>query len=177
LEKRERDQLLTEAMDAYGHYLTRLAYAFVKDEAKAEDIIQEVYIRYYLKLEQFEGRSSVKTYLYRMTVNECKNYLKSWSFRKIDFFTRKNTVPASNRTPEEEVLRREGENWTFRLIDGLPAKYKEVLWLHYYAELSVKEIGDILRCPANTVKTRLARGRKMARLTMGEEEIEDVKEY
>ncbi|WP_248138468.1 sigma factor [Bacillus infantis] len=48
MEKRERDQLLTEAMDAYGHYLTRLAYAFVKDEAKAEDIIQEVYIRYYL---------------------------------------------------------------------------------------------------------------------------------
>ncbi|MGD6843739.1 sigma-70 family RNA polymerase sigma factor [Bacillus infantis] len=177
MEKQERDQLLTEAMDEYGHYLTRLAYAFVKDEAKAEDIIQEVYIRYYLKLEQFEGRSSVKTYLYRMTVNECKNYLKSWSFRKIDFFTRKNAVPASNRTPEEEVLRREGENWTFRLIDRLPVKYKEVLWLHYYAELSVMEIGAILKCPANTVKTRLARGRKMARLTMGEEEIEDAKEY
>lgn len=60
MEKHEKDHLLIKAMDEYGHYLTRLAYAFVKDEVRAEDIVQEVFIRYYVNLENFEGRSSVK---------------------------------------------------------------------------------------------------------------------
>ncbi|MFT8319702.1 MAG: sigma-70 family RNA polymerase sigma factor [Bacillus sp. (in: firmicutes)] len=176
MEKQVRDQLLVNAMDEYGYYLFRLAYAFVKDKEKAEDIIQEVFIRYYLHLEQFEGRSSIKTYLYRMTVNECRNYFKSWNYRKTELSHIASIFLVNKQTPEEEYLKQESIGYMIELLNKLPQKYKEVLWLHYYAELTVVEIGEVLNCSTNTIKTRLARGRKKARFTLSEEEMEHVKE-
>lgn len=177
MEKQERDKLLTNAMDAYGHYLSRLAYALVRDREKAADIVQEVFIRYYLHLDQFEGRSSVKTYLYRITVNECRNYFKSWAFRKVEASKIKSNFLIHKETPEEAYLKLENKNYLADLLNKLPIKYKEVLWLYYYAELSTQEISEILNCSSNTVKTRLARGRKKAQLTMSEEEIHRAKEH
>lgn len=171
MEKLERDHLLIKAMDDYGHYLTRLAFAFVKDVGKAEDIVQEVFIRYYINLDKFEGRSSVKTYLYRITVNECHNYFKSWAYRKMELSNLVNNLLTHKRTPEEELLQKEQEKYIAVKINELPSKYMEVLWLHYFAELTVEEIGEVLKCSPNTIKTRLVRGRKAAQLTLKEEEI------
>lgn len=176
MEKHERDHLLIKAMDEYGHYLTRLAYAFVKDEVRAEDIVQEAFIRYYVNLEKFEGRSSVKTYLYRITVNECHNYFKSWAYRKLELSNLVNNLLTNKQTTEEEVLQKEQAEYVALKINELPIKYKEVLWLHYFAELSVLEIGEVLKCSPNTVKTRLVRGRNAARLTL-KEEIEHARRH
>ncbi|KAB2331766.1 sigma-70 family RNA polymerase sigma factor [Bacillus mesophilum] len=177
MEKSEKDKLLITAMDDYGHYLVRLAYVFVKDETKAEDIVQEVFLRYYLKLEVFEGRSSVKTYLYRMTVNECRNYFKSWSYRKLEFSNWAGSLLIHQNTPESQYVKLEEEKALASLLDRLPLKYKEVIWLHYYAEFSIAEIAGILNCSINTVKTRLARGRKKAKLALTEEEFKHDEEY
>ena len=177
MNKVERDRLLTEAMDQYGDYLIRLAFAFVKNKTKAEDIVQESFIRYYITLENFENRSSVKTYLYRITVNECHNYFKSWAYRKTEISSLVSSITVHKQTPEDDLLMQESKQQVAQLVDNLPNKYKEVVWLYYYAELSVKEIGDVLNCSANTVKTRLARGRKIARLSLGEEDNEHVEEY
>lgn len=177
MDKQERERLLTIAMDEYGHYLIRLAYAFVKNQTRAEDIVQEVFIRYYIHLADFEGRSSVKTYLYRITVNECHNYFKSWNYRKTELSNLANSLLVNKQTPEDALLKKESNHYGVQLIEKLPIKYKEVLWLHYYAELSVQEIAEVLKCSSNTVKTRLARGREKARLTMSEEEIEYAREH
>ncbi|MER2107386.1 MAG: sigma factor-like helix-turn-helix DNA-binding protein [Solibacillus sp.] len=53
-------------------------------------------------------------------------------------------------------------------MSKLPVKYREVIWLYYYVELSVLEIADVLDCSVNTVKTRLARGRKLAKISFEE---------
>jgi len=164
-------------MDQYGDYLIRLAFAFVKDKTKAEDIVQESFISYYITLENFENRSSVKTYLYRITVNECKNYFKSWSFRKTEISSFVSSLTVDKRTPEDDILIEESKKQVAQLVDNLPRKYKEVVWLYYYAELSVVEIGDVLNCSENTVKTRLVRGRKIARLSLNEEDNEHAEEY
>ena len=177
MNKLERDRLLTEAMDCYGDYLIRLAFAFVKDKTKAEDIVQESFIRYYISLENFENRSSVKTYLYRITVNECHNYFKSWAYRKTEISSFVSTLTVHKQTPEDEMLLQENNSNVARMVENLPLKYKEVVWLHYFAELSVNEVGVVLNCSVNTVKTRLARGRKMARLSLSEEDIEHAREY
>ena len=173
LEKQERDRLLIEAMDNYGHYLTRLAYALVKNKEKAEDIVQEAFIRYYLHLDQFEGRSTVKTYLYRITVNECRNYFKSWTYRKTELSNLKSSSLINHNTPENALLQKEDKKLFQELLNKLPLKYKEVLWLYYYADLSVNDISLVLNCSINTVKTRLARGRKRANLTINEEGVKD----
>ncbi|MDN4606729.1 sigma-70 family RNA polymerase sigma factor [Sporosarcina highlanderae] len=168
VQKHERDQLLLTAIDSYGDYLLRLIYAIIKDEKKAEDIVQEVFIRYYLNLEKFEGRSSVKTYLYRIAVNECHNYFKSWAYRKMEISNLFGHLLVNKDTPEKKILQKESDDHIVKMIEGLPLKYREVIWLHYYSELTVTEIGSVLNCPVNTVKTRLARGREMARIALEE---------
>ncbi|MFC5601729.1 sigma-70 family RNA polymerase sigma factor [Sporosarcina koreensis] len=168
MEKQERDRLLLTAMDSYGDYLMRLTYAIVKDEKKAEDIVQEVFIRYYLNLEKFEGRSSVRTYLYRIAVNECHNYFKSWTYRKIEISNLFGHLLINKDTPEKEILQNESDSDLMKMIERLPLKYREVIWLHYYSELSIVEISNVLDCPVNTVKTRLARGRKLTRIAFEE---------
>ncbi len=172
LEKREKDRLLTEAMDEYGHYLVRLAYSFVKERTKAEDIVQDVFIRYYINLENFEGRSSVKTFLYRITVNECHNYFRSWAYRKIELKDKLAPMLQTGKSAEDLALVSEQSSDMAEAISKLPLKYREVIWLYYYAELSVKEISEVLKVPANTVKTRLARARQQAGVTFTEEGID-----
>lgn len=172
MEKYKKDQLLKAAMDEYGHYLMRLAYSFVKERTKAEDIVQDVFIRYYTNLEKFEGRSSVKTFLYRITVNECHNYFKSWTYRKIEL-TNKLTPLFPNKSSAEDVaLAVEKSSKLAQAVSKLPLKYREVLWLYYYAELSVREITEVLKIPDNTVKTRLARARQQLGSTFSEEEFD-----
>lgn len=171
MEKREKDRLLTEAMDEYGHYLVRLAYSFVKERTKAEDIVQDVFIRYYINLEKFENRSSVKTFLYRITVNECHNHFRSWAYRKIELTSKLSPLLPNKGSAEESALVSERNSEVAEAVGKLPLKYREVLWLHYYAELSVKEIGEVLKIPDNTVKTRLVRGRQQAGITFTEEGI------
>ncbi|WP_422121890.1 sigma-70 family RNA polymerase sigma factor [Planococcus sp. X10-3] len=172
MEKREKDRLLTEAMDEYGHYLVRLAYSFVKERTKAEDIVQDVFIRYYINLEKFEGRSSVKTFLYRITVNECHNHFRSWAHRKIELTNKLSPLLPGKDSAEATAMASEKNNEVAGAVGKLPLKYREVLWLHYYAELSVKEISEVLKVSDNTVKTRLARGRRQAGITFTEEGID-----
>jgi len=159
-------------MDTYGDYLLRLVYSIVKDEKKAEDIVQEAFIRYYINIEKFEGRSSLKTYLYRIAVNECHNYFQSWAYRKMEFSNLLSRLLITKQSPEEKVLQQESDNGVAALVEKLPLKYREVIWLHYYAELSVVEIGDVLNCSSNTIKTRLARGRKLAKILLEEEKAD-----
>ena len=65
------------AMVEHTDYLLRIAYLYVKDWQSAEDIVQDTFLTYYAKFEQFAERSSLKTYLVRITINKCKDYLKS----------------------------------------------------------------------------------------------------
>lgn len=172
MDNREKEPLLRYAMDTYGHYLKRVVYALVKNEQIAEDIVQETFIQYYIHLEKFEGRSSVKTYLYSIAINRCRNYFKSWSYRKIELSNLVQQTFTNKKTPESEMLMNETNSELGEIIEKLPMKYKEVIWLYYYADFSVDEISRILDCPLSTVKTRLSRGRKLAKLSM--EEGKDV---
>lgn len=169
MEIQERDRLLTEAMDIHGDYLLRVVYAIVKERAKAEDIVQEVFIQYYIHIDKFEHRSSVKTYLYRIAINQCHNLFKSWHYRKLELSHQVVQILVSFQNTEEQVINEESSEELKRLIERLPLKYKEVIWLYYYAELTVLEVGDVLGCSVNTVKTRLTRGRRLLKGILKEE--------
>ncbi len=168
MEKEERNRLLQLAMDLHGKYLVRLAYTYVKDEAKAEDLVQEAFIQYYIHLENFEARSSVKTYLYRITVNLCHNHLKSWSHRKLEWTETISNWFVSKENPEQSAINNETSVEVNTLLATLSRKYREVLWLYYMEDFSIQEISGILECSVNTVKTRLARGRHTAKTTFEE---------
>ncbi len=146
------------AMTQYGEALIRLAYTYVKDVHIAEDIIQDVFLKAYELHDQYRGDASFKTYLYRMTINRCKDHLRSWSFRNL-FFTNVTHELCVEIGAEDTIIRFE-EDYEFGIqILALPVKYREVLVLHYYQDYSITEIADLLKNSENTIYTRLRRAK------------------
>lgn len=172
MNEQQKEQLLIEAMNDYGTYLKQLIYGMTKDHAKTEDILQDVFIKFYLSLDRFRFHCSVKTFLYRIALNECRNYFRSWSYRKLVFKRFLEPEPTSSNSVLHTVISKEEREHSMNILNTLPIKYREVLWLYYFAEFSTEEIAQILEISVNTVKTRLARGRQRAKLIIEEESYE-----
>jgi RNA polymerase sigma factor (sigma-70 family) len=149
-------------MEEYGDMVVRLAFTYVKQKQLAEDISQEVFISCYKSLETFQNKASYKTWLYRITVNKCKDYFRSWSYRNIsyqDFF--RSIFPSGGQSVEASILEGEEKEIIFEKVLALPIKLREVIILQYYEELTVNEISELLGINSNTVKTRLHRAKKL----------------
>lgn len=153
--------LFGQLMDKYGEMLIRLSYTYVRDRQVSEDIVQDVFLKAYEKRNNFKGNSSYKTYLYRLTINRCYDYLRSWSY--------KNTVLSdkifeflkiSDQNTEAKVIYDDDRTQIGKEILALPVKYREVIVLFYYKDCGIDEISNLLDCTPNTVKTRLRRGRE-----------------
>lgn len=170
------DAVIEELMTEYGTELTSLAFSYVKDAAQAKDIVQMVFISCYQNLHKFRGESSVKTWLYRITINQCKDYLKSSYFRRIFPFAKQEKEDHTEINPEVNLLHKDRETRVKRIVLSLSPKYKEIIFLYYYKDFSVEEISAILKISANTVKTRLTRGRERLKKLLEEEgyEWEDI---
>lgn len=154
-----KEHRLEWLMNEYGQSITRLAYTYTKQQQFAEDIAQDVFIKCYEKLDQFRYESSYKTWLYRITINLCKDRLKSWSFRNVfftEFFAKWST---SVESPEAELMKRESSQFISEKIISLPIKYREVIILYYYEELTYQQISELLNLNMPTVKSRLYRAR------------------
>ncbi|MED3554318.1 sigma-70 family RNA polymerase sigma factor [Cytobacillus praedii] len=170
------DAVIEDLMTEYGTELTSLAFSYVKDYAQAKDIVQNVFISCYQNLHKFKGESSVKTWLYRITINQCKDYLKSSYFSRIFSFAKLEKEEQQELNPEANLLNKDRDTQVKKIVLSLSPKYKEIIFLYYYKDFSVEEISTILKVSANTVKTRLARGRGRLKKLLEEEgfEWEDI---
>lgn len=138
----------------------RLAYSLVKNRADADDIYQDVFVRYMRKKPRFQSTEHEKAWFMRVTINCCKNFWKSpWIQRR--------TALEGDEEPAGESL---GENQLLiETVKRLPEKYRIVIHLFYYEELSAEEIGKITGAMASTVRTRLTRARRMLRSLLEKE--------
>jgi len=150
------EHIFQQIMNEHTEYLLRIAFLYVKDWPAAEDIVQDVFISYYEKFEQFEERSSLKTYLSKITVNKCKDYLKSWRYR-MQILTNSFTTKPKN-IPNRLILQDEKLELADAVLQ-LPLKYREVIFYYYFEELSIIEVANQLNLSDNTVKTRLRKAR------------------
>ncbi|WJY27543.1 sigma-70 family RNA polymerase sigma factor [Sporosarcina trichiuri] len=157
-----QDQWLADLMDEYGDRLTKLAYSYLRDWGKAQEIVQDVFLTCYEKYDTYEEILSYKAWVYRITINRCKDALRSaWARRVVvnsglfQFF--RSTEPS----PETFSLQKDADIQLAEKVMELPVKYREIIHLHYYEELSVQEIAQLLNMNRNTVKTRLKRGRSL----------------
>ncbi|WP_342541744.1 sigma-70 family RNA polymerase sigma factor [Paenisporosarcina sp. FSL H8-0542] len=153
-EEHEFQQVMQEHTD----YLLRLAYLYVKDWPAAEDTVQDVLLKFYLEFGQFEKRSSLKTYLTRMTINKCKDYLKSWRYRK-QVLT--NSFSYQAKKARNSFIEQDEKLELADAVLQLPLKYREVIIYYYFEELSVLDVAQILSVSDNTVKTRLRKARAL----------------
>jgi RNA polymerase sigma-70 factor, ECF subfamily len=159
-----QEEWLIQLMDLYQDKVIRLAYTYVKDRKLAEDLAQEVFVKCFIHKENFRNESSVKTWVYAITVNLCKDYLRSgWKkyIHIIDRFGKSKEI--SSLTPELKLVQKSEHEALADEVMKLPLKYREVILLFYYKELSVQEISRILNKKEPTIRTNLQRGRELLR--------------
>lgn len=155
--RRERET--NEAIERYGDTVRRLCMLHLKNEADTQDIFQTVFLKYLLHTADFESREHEKAWFIRVTINACRDVLKSVFRRRTVSLEEVRDLPA----PEGEG----GE--VLRAVLSLPRKYREVVYLHYYEGYTAPEIGDILGRNVNTVYTDLTRAREKLRTMLGGE--------
>lgn len=158
------DEQIEDLMTRFGEEIKRLTYTYVKDHAAAEDVTQEIFLTVYLKMDSFTGKSSIRTWVYAIAINKCKDYLRSWHVRKMAVQENiKDLLTSKQNGPDKEFeVKEEGSQLVDEVL-RLPVKYREVILLYYYRELSIKEISEILGIGESTVKVRLHRGREKLR--------------
>lgn len=155
-------QLLNEWMNLFGTDVLNVAYSYIRNYAQAQDITQDVFLRAYKNMHQFRSESSARTWLLSITVNRCKDYLRSWHHRKVAPL--EEVKPEGvQETPEQQVVHSLEKESLWNEVGKLPVKYREVLTLFYLRDLSGQEVAQVLGVSEQSVRTRLHRARKLLR--------------
>jgi RNA polymerase sigma-70 factor (ECF subfamily) len=168
--------------DAFDTLVTRYSgeiysviYRLTGDPDESADLTQETFLRALRAIEKFRGDSDLKTWLYRIAVNESRNRFRWWKRRRRDKtvsldaapgnseVSYSETVAATSASPEDEALRREREKLIQDALCSLPAVYREPIVLFDIEGLTYNEICETLGLNQGTLKSRLARGREELR--------------
>ena len=146
------------AIERYGDMVRRLCLVHLKNPADTEDIFQNVFLKYVLSPVVFESPEHEKAWLIRVTINACKDLVKS--------FFRSRTVPLEELLDQPAPLLEEHRE-VLEAVLALPRKYRDAVYLHYYEGYTAAEIGKLLGKNTNTVYTLLTRAREQLRETLG----------
>lgn len=174
-------ELLRECNEgAYEELLTRfqqqvytLAVRLLNDPSEAADVVQEVFLKVFRNIGSFRGQSSLKTWIYRITVNEAHN-ARRWFFRhrrrEVELDTNpeesrnwKEIIPDRSRSPFEMALDGEQHSMIEAALDRINPIFREAVVLRDITDLSYEEIAEILGVSLGTVKSRILRGREALR--------------
>ncbi|MFH1441517.1 MAG: sigma-70 family RNA polymerase sigma factor [Candidatus Omnitrophota bacterium] len=151
-----------EVYKAASSFVYNVALKITRNSAEAEEVTQDVFMKIYHKLKDFDFRSAFKTWLYRITVNTAINqYNKSQRDVKdrVDYDGIVESLPGSSST-EKNAIQSENEQRLNILLDALSPEHKACLILREIEGLSYEEIAAALKIPVNTVRSRLKRARE-----------------
>ncbi len=158
----ELNESVRRALDLYSHSLIKIAFAYLKNTADAEEVAQEVFLVYWQKRPVFDNAEHEKAWLIRATINKSKNMLKTGWFR------------SRNPVPEDLSYLPKEESDVLQAVLALDKKYRIPIHLHYYEGYSIQEIATILEAKPATVGTWLARGRTLLKQMIGGTEDEEI---
>jgi RNA polymerase sigma-70 factor (ECF subfamily) len=136
----------------------RTAFAYFKNKADTEDVVSEVFIKYFTSENHFNNEQHEKAWFIRVTVNRCKDILRSFRVKK--------TVPLDEASEICETFK---EKAVFNAVMELPKNYSLVIHLYYFEGYTSKEIAQICGKSDQTIRTWLSRARKMLKKSLGEE--------
>lgn len=144
-------------MDKYCDKMKKTAYLITGNDRISEDCVQEMFIRFYYNIDQFRGHSSLRTYLYKILVNECRQELRRSWYKKVILKELYSNEEERSDSHEEISLTSMGIRNSLLMLNK---KYRVVLVLHYFNGMTVKEIGEALDTSQGTIKSRLKRARE-----------------
>ena len=148
------EEEVNRVIEQYSDTVRRICMVHLKNYADTEDIFQNVFLKYVLSSVSFENEEHEKAWFIRVTINACKDLLKS--------FFRTRTISIDEIVEQPTALQPDNRE-VLEAVLSLPAKYKDVVYLYYYEGYSVPQISRILRKNVNTVYTLLTRSKKLLR--------------
>ena len=146
------------AIELYADTVRRICMVHLKSYADTEDIFQTVFLKYVLSSAAFENEVHEKAWFIRVTINACKDLLKS--------FFRSHTISIEEVIPTDTGVT-EDHREVLEAVFALPEKYRDAVYLHYYEGYSAVEIGRLLGKNINTVYTLLTRAKGLLREALG----------
>ena len=152
---------MAEAIQRHGDMVRRLCMVHLKNYADTEDIFQTVFLKYALASVSFDSEEHEKAWVIRVTLNACRDLLKSVFRSRTVSLEELVEQPAQLSADHREVL---------EAVLSLPARYRDVVYLHYYEDYTAPEIAQILGKNVNTIYTRLTRAKGLLREKLGGEE-------
>lgn len=152
----------------YSKMVYNLALGYVQNTEDAEEITQDVFVKVYQKIEGFKSDSTLKTWIYRIAINQCIDYVKAKNAKKrfgfkISIFGNEQVewqLPSDFNHPGVLAENKEATAHIFKAINQLPSKQKAALLLKSVEGLSQKEIAETLMLSEKSVEALLVRGRK-----------------
>ncbi|WP_051530633.1 sigma-70 family RNA polymerase sigma factor [Ruminococcus flavefaciens] len=152
---------MTEIYDKYSNAVYRMAFAYCKNKADAEDIMQEVFIRRFSADIVFEDEAKEKSWLLKVTVNKCRDM-----FRSLRYKYSLTSIPLEEA---DIIYETQEESDVYHAVMSLPNKYRTVIHLFYYEEYTIKEISAITGDKETAIQTQLYRARKKLKDILGKE--------
>ena len=135
----------------YFDMIYKLAFNQTKKHADADDVVQEVFLRYINNKVEFKSEEHIKAWLIRVTINCCKSIFTSSWFKRTEGLS--EDIPVQFETQEESDV--------YTATAELPKKYRAVIHLYYYEDMSVSEISKCLNRNESTIKSQLHRARAL----------------
>ena len=145
---------VTQAIERHADTVKRLCMIYLKNYADSEDIFQTVFLKYALSSVAFESPEHENSWFIRVTINACKDLLRSVFRRKTVSLDEVAGLREVTDTADREVL---------SAVLSLPEKYRIVIYLHYYEGYTAPEIGKLTGRNTNTVYTLLSRGKLLVK--------------
>ncbi len=151
-------------MKEYQTNLFVTAFNICKNAEDAKDVVQDTFIAYMTSNQKFNDEGHIRAWLFRVAINKAKDFNKSfWKRNRMPLEDYMETLPFE--TKEDSSL--------FEAVLNLPEKYRVVIHLFYYEDMSIKEISSVMRISESNIKVRLSRGRKLLKNVLMEEWEDD----
>lgn len=166
-------EILQQKINAYSDMLYRIAFLQLRNNQDAEDVVQETFYQFIKNKHRFESTEHEKAWLIKVTLNGCRKVWRSAWYRHRDVMPEQETAvnPAEiqeNRM-ENSILRQEQSREIMEAVMKLPRKYREVIHLFYFQQMSIREICLVTERKESTVTSQLTRGRELLRKNLREE--------
>jgi RNA polymerase sigma-70 factor, ECF subfamily len=167
LAKDGSQEAFEELVTKYQSKVFSMAMSFIRNREAADDVAQEVFLKAYLALPKFHGKSEFGTWLYRIAINHVKDTLRKRGRAKEVSLEDVREIPAADENAMEKAeMERETEtrrSLVRRFVEDLPEKYRVILTLRDIQGLAYEDISQVLHLSPGTVDSRLHRARRMLR--------------
>jgi len=147
-----------QIVNEFGKMVINLSYRFIGNKEDAEDVAQDVFVKVWKNASSFKETSTLKTWIYRITVNESLNFLRR---RKVNSFVDLfESIILSEPGPDDAIQVKEESNLVRKAIHALPKNQRIAITLRSYKNMGYDEIADIMNTSKSSVESLLFRARK-----------------